>query len=292
MSNFKKVVGQEKGSPKEIIERMKLAYGVSSNVELSKLIETPVSTMSNWLSRDSVPFRYVYECAQVTGKDVDWLLNGKLANANYGELGASGFTGDESIYGRILQSGGQQLLQRLLMAYGFTMQKQLGDLLGLSSGTISTWVRRNHFPGDVVVACALDTGVDLRWLSTGVGSPNDNQQTVKNAEPYLREIPFFKLEDGGINNMGSTHIDTRVFHGATKPSAFVTDGVHNWYADLSSLRLGNGKFLINIDGYIDAYDVIRLPGNKIKVSKESTSFECAIDDVSCVGQILTTLTTV
>lgn len=54
--------------------------------------------------------------------------------------------------------GGKAVLQRILDAYGFTMQKQLGDLHELSSGTISTWVRRNFFPGDVVVACALDTG--------------------------------------------------------------------------------------------------------------------------------------
>lgn len=43
--------------------------------------------------------------------------------------------------------GGKAVLQRILDAYGFTMQKQLGDLHELSSGTISTWVRRNFSPG-------------------------------------------------------------------------------------------------------------------------------------------------
>ncbi|WP_234405960.1 helix-turn-helix transcriptional regulator [Pectobacterium brasiliense] len=46
-------------------------------------------------------------------------------------------------------------------AYGFTLEKQLCDLLGISSGTVSKWVRRDYFPGDVVVICALDTGVSF-----------------------------------------------------------------------------------------------------------------------------------
>jgi len=36
--------------------------------------------------------------------------------------------------------GGKAVLTRMLQAYGFGMQKELGDLYGLSSGTISTWV--------------------------------------------------------------------------------------------------------------------------------------------------------
>lgn len=72
---------------------------------------------------------------------------------------------------------GKAVLQRMLDASGFTMQKQLGDMHELSSGTISTWIRRDYFPGDVVVACALDTGVSLRWLATGKGSKYDTDRT-------------------------------------------------------------------------------------------------------------------
>jgi len=290
MSNIKKVVGQEKGSPKEIIERMKLAYGVSSNVELSKLIETPVSTMSNWLSRDSVPFRYVYECAQATGKDVDWLLNGKLANASYSELGASGFTGDESIYGRILQSGGQQLLQRLLMAYGFTMQKQLGDLLGLSSGTISTWVRRNHFPGDVVVACALDTGVDLRWLATGEQPIAGGLRLDAELPPNVILVQRKSLLNGRLELKGKTFIDTTIIPNATSDCELITKDTVTWCVNAKEDMLVNGLCLLDIDGMLDIYNITRLPGGKIKVkSTIGDEFECSSDDVTCRGVVIKTI---
>lgn len=63
----------------------------------------------------------------------------------------------------------------MLDAYWFSTQKELGDLLGISTATISTWIRRNFFPGDVVIACALDIGVSLEWLATGRGITSSGQ---------------------------------------------------------------------------------------------------------------------
>ena len=84
-----------------------------------------------------------------------------------------------------MANGGKPVLRRILDAYGFTMQKQLCELLDISSGMVSTWVRRNYFPGDVVVACALDTGVDLRWLATGKNKQHKgtSQQLKRNLIP-------------------------------------------------------------------------------------------------------------
>lgn len=63
--------------------------------------------------------------------------------------------------------GGKAVVQRILQAYGFTMQKQLHDHLGVGNGTVSTWIKRNYFPGEVVIRCALETGADLEWLALG-----------------------------------------------------------------------------------------------------------------------------
>ncbi|WP_338326720.1 helix-turn-helix transcriptional regulator [Pectobacterium brasiliense] len=81
----------------------------------------------------------------------------------------------KSLYDQILASGGKAVLRRMLDAYWFSTQKELGDLLGISTATISTWIRRNFFPGDVVIACALDIGVSLEWLATGRGITSSGQ---------------------------------------------------------------------------------------------------------------------
>lgn len=273
---------------KEILERMLSSYGVRSRMEYGELVGIPIPTINNWVSRDNVPGNYIIQCALDTGADLEWLVSGNLANASFKSVKGTQLQG-KPLYDKILKSGGKPVLNRILAAYGFTMQKELGDMLDLSSGTISTWIRREYFPGDVVVACAIDTGVSLAWLATGEGSPDDNQVTGKGIEPSLCEIPFYKLEDGELCKDGVTFIDSRIFPDNSKPTAFITGGINNWYVDLSNDRMGNGKFLIDIDGYIDIYDVTRLPGNKIKVLKESSTFECSLDDVSCVGQVITTL---
>lgn len=280
-----------KNMAQEVLGRMKEAYKVRTNAEFSSKTGVPQPTISNWVSRGSIPFRYIYECSQATGVDVDWLSKGGLANARFDRSKVAKANYSGSVYKKLLSSGGQPVLQRILMAYGFTMQKQLGDLLDISSGTMSTWIRRGYFPGDVIVACALDTNTSLQWLATGEGNPGDNSQKTTVVSSFLREIPFYKLEDGQMIADGATYIDSRIFHDSAKSLALITNGVNSWYADLSSDRVGNGSFLLNIDDYIDIYDVTRLPGNKIKVSQESTSFECSIDDVSCVGLVTTTLIT-
>jgi hypothetical protein len=121
-----------------------------------------------------VPGNVFVECAIETGADIEWLVTGELAKANSTRATLKG----QALYEEVMASGGKPVLRRILDAYGFSMQKELGDLLGISSGTISTWVRRDFFPGDVVVTCALDTGVSLEWLATGKGQMRTNREAV------------------------------------------------------------------------------------------------------------------
>ncbi|WP_431651233.1 helix-turn-helix domain-containing protein [Enterobacter roggenkampii] len=263
---------------------MKQAYGVTSNAEFSNLTKIPISTMSNWLSRDSIPFRYVYECANATGKDVDWLLSGELANASLRGAGIAKFTGEQSIYNEILKSGGQALLQRLMLAYGFTMQKQLGELLGLSSGTMSTWVRRNHFPGDVVVACALDTGVSLSWLATGKGNKFEAVETASSTVA----IPCLTLSSGKLEENGVWAIDKDFVPKQASKPAYIKGQTYAWIIDKDKHDVANGRWILSIDGIHDVYDVTRIPSNKIQVKliNSGTSFVCDANEVECIGQVI------
>ncbi|WP_337038124.1 MULTISPECIES: phage repressor protein CI [Pseudescherichia] len=283
-------MGEGNKSAQSVLSRMRQAYGVGSNVELADRMNTPKSTVSNWVSRDSVPFRYVMVCSQETGADLDWLLKGELANASLvgAEKGKTFNKG--TTYFSLLESGGQAVLHRLLLAYGFTMQKQLGDLLGLSSGTISTWVRRNHFPGDVVVACALDTGVDLKWLATGEGNPSNTLTTSNEAASHMISIPLLSLENGRLENKGNTVADSNVVPNVNKDCVYIVKGPVSWLVNMKENTPINGLCLLDVDGVIDIYNITRLPGNKITVSSTSgISFQCMVDDVTCRGTVIKTI---
>ena len=157
-----------KGDASEILDRLSSAYGVNSQKALAEALGVPAANVSNWLQRNSVPGGAFVKCSLDTDADLRWLSTGEFENSN-NQISKRSLKGKE-LYDQILNSGGKAVLQRILQAYGFKTQKELSDLLGIPTGTISTWIRRDFFPGDVVVTCALDTGVSLEWLCLGDNS--------------------------------------------------------------------------------------------------------------------------
>ncbi|VTN10947.1 Bacteriophage CI repressor helix-turn-helix domain [Raoultella terrigena] len=187
------------GASDGVLERLMSAYGVKMQKDLADLLGIAKHSVSGWVQRDAIPGNIIVRCCLDTGADINWLVTGELANANL-EYDSSKLKG-KALYDEIMGNGGKTVLRRILDAYGFNMQKELGDLLGISSGTISTWVRRDFFPGDVVVTCALDTGVSLEWLATGKGQMRDSKETLATE----LSIKKSRLESGALKDAGYWH---------------------------------------------------------------------------------------
>lgn len=63
----------------------------------------------------------------------------------------------------------------------------------------------------------------------------------------------------------------------------------SWLVNRSASNISNGRWLIDIDGALDVFDVIRLPGGKVRLSNKSAEFECSITDITPVGAVIFTL---
>lgn len=187
--------------------------------------------------------------------------------------------------------GGEAAVQRLMQAYGFKMKKELGDHLDAGTGTISTWVKRNYFPGEAVVRCAVETGVSLVWLATGEGEMFQNlakpdESAINKAYISLKKI---RIIGGRLQDAGEWIADSTLLDDSVSEPAFIEKGNNSWIADMSITQVSNGRWLLDIDGDVDVYDVARIPGNRIQVSGNATKFECSIDDVRGVGFIIITI---
>lgn len=277
-------MGTKAKSVEEILERMRRAYGVSTSSELSELANIPKSTISNWLARGNIPFRYLYECSNSTGVDVDWLLKGELAKANYVNREASVPLVTESAYDEILSAGGKAVLQRIMQAYGFSMQKQLGELMRISSGTMSTWIRRDYFPGDVVVACALDTGANLEWLATGRGEMISKSKQTESEGEFIK-IPRHQLITGHIKDDGFWLCDKTFIPDDIVKPAYIEGSKISWLVEMKEGSFSNGLWFVDVDGAVDVCDITRLPGNRLKVISQSTQFECEATEILGIGRV-------
>ncbi|MDR3432083.1 MAG: phage repressor protein CI [Rouxiella aceris] len=279
----------EKVSSTQIIERLMSSYGVTSQKSLAESLGIPANNISGWVQRDSVPGNAIIKCALDTGTDLEWLVTGKLANASL-QLNEPSKKG-KALLDEILSSGGKAVLRRILDAYGFKTQKELGDLLGISSGTISTWIRRDYFPGDVVITCALDTGVSLEWLATGNAkvTPGVAQTITNEAESF--SISKKLLIAGKLEEQGSCIIDS-VFlpEGINKEKLCLVRGnSKSWVVNLATKEISNGSWLLDIDGTLDVYSVSRRPGNQLRIIGNNTEFDCAVDQVVAKGVVVITI---
>lgn len=277
-------MSENKMSVQDVVDRIAASYSVSSQKALAEALDVPANNISSWIQRESVPYKAVVKCALDTGADLHWLVNGEFANANLVEKPQ---VKGKALYEEILSAGGRPVLRRILDAYGFQMQKDLGDLLDISSGTISTWVRRDFFPGDVVVTCALDTGVSLKWLATGQGEMYPAPAAVQN--DAVITIPKFRHESGELKEAGVWVLDPSLAPAATDSLRFI-DGLHaGWLVDTAAQKIGNGRWVIAIDDALDVFDVVRLPGGKVRLSNNAVDFECGVAEIAPFGVVLFTL---
>jgi len=267
----------------EVIERLLSAYGVTTQRALAEALNVPSNNVSAWSQRNSVPGNAIIKCALDTGTDLHWLVKGELAEASFYDMEMP--PQGKVLLDEICSSGGKKLLQRIMDAYGFTMQKQLCDLFHISSGTVSTWIRREFFPGDIVVACALDTKVSLRWLALGIGEKFD----ISEINNYSNLIPHGYLNSGAIEKVGFWKTDLTFLKVKLMEPFLLTKSSFNWIIDKGRKKISNGKWLLSIDSSLDIYDVILIPEGKIKINNRGGFYVCDVKKVDVVGKVIVSM---
>ncbi|KKI47945.1 hypothetical protein XK97_06085 [Obesumbacterium proteus] len=177
--------------------------------------------------------------------------------------------------------GGESAVQRLMQAYGFTMKKQLGDHLGAGTGTISTWVKRDYFPGEAIVRCALETGADLEWLATGEGEKykkNDNKihSCIK--------VPCQELNNGLLSEVENCFIDIKLLRHVPKKPMYIVSEFDGWLVELDFGIATDGLWLLKKGsfGATSVNEVSVVPGGNFKIE----DVIWPINEVTLIGLVI------
>jgi len=188
--------------------------------------------------------------------------------------------------------GGQEVIKRLLIAYGFKTRQALCDQLGASTSTMSTRWMRDIFPADWVIQCAMETGASLEWLSFGKGeafqngkikTPNAYTQTANdNAMGDVVAVPRKKIIDGNLYDSNFYMLDKAMLPSHLIKPVIILDDDVRYIADQKTGELSDGIWVVEIEGKVSIKELTRIPVGKVLVAPISggQSFECGINDLN------------
>lgn len=176
--------------------------------------------------------------------------------------------------------GGKKAIERMVEAYGFTTRQALCEQLGISKSSLATRYMRDSFPSDWVIQCALETGVNLKWLVTGL--PPKHEYLTSD----IINIQKIKLMDGVLLDAGTLMFD-KVFipDGLSSPSV-ISNGNSSYFIERDFTDVVDGDWLISIDGKHSIKQVIRIPDNKVKINYGNIIVDMNINDLVFIGKVI------
>ena len=180
--------------------------------------------------------------------------------------------------------GGKDVIDRIQKAYGFAKRKDLGEHLGISPSTFSTWVSRSFFPAELVIRCVKETGARLDYVAYGNEPIFDNSDDLK----YFHTI---KLESGKsfimenkpfllpyLPNLDSRESYDKVF--------CILEDNHTYFATSDYGNLVDGEYFVIVENSHLIRYITVLPAGKIRVDGGKFSFECELSDIDVVGKVI------
>ncbi|HFP9397408.1 TPA: phage repressor protein CI [Klebsiella michiganensis] len=184
-----------------------------------------------------------------------------------------------------LRKGGKAAIDRMLEAYGVTTKQALCELLGISSSTLANRYLRDTFPADYIIQCALETGVSLKWLATGIGS----KTLSLTSSSSVNELQFYILSNGVLIEDGTVAFDNKLLSVDTKSLYIIRDADNIHFVDFSNNNLSDGVWLISIDGNLSFRKVYRLPAGQLKIENSLMTFISNINEIALKGRVISTI---
>ncbi|PKG74825.1 chromophore lyase [Shewanella sp. GutCb] len=90
--------------------------------------------------------------------------------------------------------GGKHLIERLIHLFEVRNRIELGDLLGITPGTFSTWTTRKTTPYELLIRIHLLTGWSMEYLCFGTGERGGNNVTTEDFRNEISEptLPYHR----------------------------------------------------------------------------------------------------
>ena len=187
--------------------------------------------------------------------------------------------------------GGREVTERMKEVTKTKDFKSLGDVLGISKGTISTWHQRELTPFEVILRLHLKTGASIKYLALGEGEafPDHAVQehtSKKNEAKTLFDIDYFALVNGKLIGNETLAFDKSYLDklGILNVMGIEHDGA-TFIVDKEVRQAVSGTYLVDMDGLLSLNEIQRLPGKKLAISFNGSTLTVEENDVRVVGRV-------
>ena len=94
------------------------------------------------------------------------------------------------------------------------------------------------------------------------------------------------LTGGSLVEAGKAIIDSSLLPSNSSNLLLVNTDGDSYLVDRTQTPPVNGMWLVDIDGIKSIVKLTRLPGNRLVVHQDDSSFECNLDDLEVLGRAL------
>ncbi|MDN3695887.1 phage repressor protein CI [Vibrio cortegadensis] len=187
--------------------------------------------------------------------------------------------------------GGREVTERMKKVTKTRDFKSLGDVLGISKGTISTWHQRELTPFEVILRLHLKTGASIKYLALGEGEAFPDQvvqehTSKKNEAKTLFDVDYFILTNGKLVGNETLAFDKSYLDklGVLNVMGIEHDGT-TFIVDKEVHQAVSGTYLVDMDGLLSLNDIQRLPGKKLAISFNGSTLTVEEGEVRVVGRV-------
>ncbi len=95
------------------------------------------------------------------------------------------------------QISNEEVLDQICQVYGFSQKIQLANHFDIAASTLQNRYTRGNVSYDFAAHCALETGVNTRWILTGEGSQRSDESAGS-----CNRLQIFTLSEGRLAEIG------------------------------------------------------------------------------------------
>ncbi len=178
------------------------------------------------------------------------------------------------------QISNEDVLDRICQVYGFNQKIQLANHFDIAASTLQNRYTRGNISYDFAAHCALETGVNIKWILTGEGPQRNDDRSDSSVQ-----LQMFTLSEGRLSENGILKIGQELFGKILKNAMCVRNEGKSYIVEQDA-PLADGSWLVDVEGAVSLRELTVLPGKRLHVAGGKIPFECGIDEIKQLGRVV------